>query len=204
MDILILASLVAILMFTLKSRDQRTRIVLLARHLGQYQIEKLMETLTQGYLRALGETDLERRGQIWHLLTTTEGPLAEQFNRFAAGFAKVEEAEARVSTLTLTIPYAGKLLPAATFDLRKAFAIHAQGISDAANNDVHRSARDKAFLLSAELFLMQHTCHWFCRSQTVASARLLMQHQTPYSQVLASVSPRTRQAYSAMLGESHS
>ena len=199
MDILILASLVAILMFTLKSRDQRTRIGLLAHHLGQYQIEKLMETLTQGYQRALGESDLERRGQIWHLLATTEAQLAEQFSRFATGFARVEEANARASTLPVAIPYATKLLPSATFDVRKAFVIHAQGISEAVANDMQCSPRDKAFTLSAELFLMQHTCHWFCRSKPVASARLLMQHQTRYEQVLASVSKQTRKAYNALL-----
>ena len=39
---------------------------------------------------------------------------------------------------------------------------------------------------------MQHTCHWFCNSKTVASARLLARHQTTYEQVLASVTPETR------------
>ncbi|MEO6017880.1 MAG: hypothetical protein ABIP46_11540 [Polaromonas sp.] len=201
MDILILAALVAILLVTLKSRDQRGRIALLAHHLGQYQIEKLMETLTQGYLRALGESDLERRTQIWALLATTESQLASQFTRFATGFALVEEANARVSTLPVGLPYAVKLLPAASFDVRQAFVIHAQGISEAAANALQRSPRDKAFTLSAELFLMQHTCHWFCRSKTVASARLLMQHQTAYEQVLASVGERTRLAYGNLVGQ---
>ena len=201
MDILILAALVVILIFTLKSRDQRSRIALLAHHLGQYQIEKLMETLTQGYLRALGESDLERRGQIWALLATTESQLASQFNRFATGFALVDEANARVSALPVGLPYAANLLPTASFDVRQAFVIHAQGISEAATNAMERSPRDKAFTLSAELFLMQHTCHWFCRSKTVASARLLMQHQTAYEQVLASVSERTRLAYKALTGQ---
>jgi hypothetical protein len=55
-------------------------------------------------------------------------------------------------------------------------------------------------MLSAELFLFQHTCHWYCRSKAVASARMQVRHQTPYAQVLAAVSPATRQAYSALLG----
>jgi hypothetical protein len=54
-------------------------------------------------------------------------------------------------------------------------------------------------MLSAELYLMQHTCHWFCKSRTVASARLLARHKTSYQQVLESVSPQTRQAYEALL-----
>ena len=51
----------------------------------------------------------------------------------------------------------------------------------------------------AELLLMQHTCHWFCRSFVVASARLLAQHQTHYQQALAAVSPETRSAYQALV-----
>ena len=63
-----------------------------------------------------------------------------------------------------------------------------------------RSPRDKAFTMSAELFLMQHTCHWFCKSKTVASARLMARHKTTYEQVLASVAPATRDAYRALTG----
>ena len=54
--------------------------------------------------------------------------------------------------------------------------------------------------MSAELFLMQHTCHWFCKSRAIASARLMARHKTPHAQVLASVTPATRTAYLALLG----
>ena len=54
--------------------------------------------------------------------------------------------------------------------------------------------------MMAELFLMQHSCHWFCKSKPVASARLILRHQTPYEQVLQSVAPDTRQAYLALTG----
>ena len=60
--------------------------------------------------------------------------------------------------------------------------------------------RDTAYTLSAELFLMQHTCHWYCRSRAVASARLLARHQPTYAQVLAAVAPSTRQAYRELVG----
>ena len=46
---------------------------------------------------------------------------------------------------------------------------------------------------------MQHSCHWYCKSLGVASARLVMRHQTPYEKVLDSVSPGTRQAYTALI-----
>ena len=200
MDLLVLAMLIAFGAFTLKSRDQRRRIALLGRMLGQYQIEKLMESLTDGYLRALGEADPERRTQIWNLLATTEAQLCEQFNRFSAEMASLDAAQTRVSKLPLALPYADRLFPGATFDLRQALAIHGKGLANAARNDRQQSPRDKAFLMSAELFLMQHTCHWFCRSRAVASARMLARHKTPHAQLVASVAPETRAAYLALVG----
>ena len=49
------------------------------------------------------------------------------------------------------------------------------------------------------MFLFQHTCHWYCRSKAVASARLMMRHQTTYEQALALVAPSTRRAFEALL-----
>lgn len=200
MEILPLVLLLAVAYFMLKKSEQRKRIVLLASHLGNYQIEKLMETLAEGYLRALGENDPQRREQVWRYLDTTETQLCEQFNKFCAEFAKLDAADTRVSKLTLGIPYAARLFPQATFDLRKALAIHAHGLMQAASNALNRTPRDKAFTLSAELFLMQHTCHWFCNSKAVASARLMARHKTTYAQVLAAVGPDTRAAYEALTG----
>ncbi|NMM78676.1 hypothetical protein [Acidovorax sp. SRB_24] len=200
MDVLILAALIAFSAHLLKSRYQARRIALLGSHLAQFQIEKLMENLTQGYLRALGESDAGRREQVWNLLAGTEVALCEQFKRFAADFARVDAEETRVSKLPIALPYADRLLPAATFDLRQALQIHAQGIEAAARNEAGRSLRDKAFTMSAELFLMQHSCHWFCKSKTVASARMLARHQTSHDQLLAAVSPATRKAYGALVG----
>jgi hypothetical protein len=53
--------------------------------------------------------------------------------------------------------------------------------------------------MMGEMFLMQHSCHWFCRSKTIASARMVAQHQTRYEQALDAVSPETRQAYLAVV-----
>ncbi|ABE45275.1 hypothetical protein Bpro_3365 [Polaromonas sp. JS666] len=200
MEILPLVLLLTVASFLLKKSEQRKRIVLLASHLGNYQIEKLMETLAEGYLRALGESDLERREQIWRYLDTTETQLCLQFNKFCAEFAKLDAADTRVSTLALPFPYAAKLFPQATFDLRKVLAIHAHGLMQATSNALNRTPRDKAFTLSAELFLMQHTCHWFCNSKAVASARLMARHKTTHAQVLGAVGPDTRAAYAALTG----
>jgi len=91
MEILILATFIVIGASILKSVDQCRRIALLGSHLGHYQIEKLMENLTEGYLRCLGEDDVERRAQIWALLDSTEQKLSAQFDSFAAEFAGVDE-----------------------------------------------------------------------------------------------------------------
>ena len=199
MDILILAILIATGTFMLNAKEQRKRIVLLGNHLANYQIEKLMEALTGGYLRALGESTDERRSQIWSLLSTTESQLSEQFGRFAADFAKLDEERTRVSRLAVSIPFAEKLLPALTFDMRKALAIHARGITHVAENTAHLTPKDRAFMMTAELLLMQHTCHWYCKSKTVATARMLARHQTPHEQLVASVSAETRKAYLALI-----
>ncbi len=198
MDLLIFAALV-VGVLVLKNRDQRKRIVLLGGHLARYDIEKLMEGLTEGYLRALGEADAERQAQVWSFLDAQEVKLRDQFQAFAAEFSKEDAALTRVSKLPVAVPFASTLFPAATFDLRQALALHAQAIADGVDNQAQRSHKAKAFTLSAELFLMQHTCHWFCRSKAVASARLFARHKTPYAQVLESVAPATRRRYEALL-----
>lgn len=200
METLTLLTLILIGAWLVKSSEQRRRIALLGGQLGNYQIEKLMENLTDGYLRCLGEDDAERREQVWRLLDTTEQKLADQFRNFATEFARLPEQESRVSRLPVAIPYLQTLLPATTFDLRALFAIHARGIAAVAGNERGRTPRAKAFMMSAELFLMQHSCHWYCKSRSVASARLLARHQTSHAQVLDAVSPETREAYRALTG----
>jgi len=201
MEILTLVALIATGFYILKSRDQRQRIALLGSHLGRYQIEKLMESLTSGYLRCLGEDDAERRQQIWSLLDSTEEKLAGQFDSFAAEFSRLPEPLTRVSKLPVGIPMATTIFPAASFDFRQALLIHARGIAGVMRNESNRTPKSKAFTMSAELFLMQHTCHWYCKSKTVASARMLARHQTSYEQLLDAVSPETRSAYAALTGQ---
>ena len=194
-----MAMLVAFSAWAIKAQEQRRRISLLGSHLAKYQIEKLMETLTQGYLRALGEDDPQRSEPIWNMLRSTEQELCSQFNQFVASFASAQEADTRVSKLPVYLPFAARL-PSLTFDMRQALAIHARGINRAAERREDLSPKATAFTLSAELFLMQHTCHWFCKSKTVASARMLARHKTSYEQLVAAVGPDTRAAYCALIG----
>jgi len=181
------------------SQWQQKRKVLLGRQLQPYQIEKAMETLTEGTLRALGESDPERQNSIWSMMAATEESLKTQVHNFVLRFAQLDASSTLVSTWPVCIPFADKIQPSAVFDMRKALSIHSRGIASAIDNTAQRSPKDKAFVLMAEMLLMQHTCHWFCKSKTVASARMLTRHQTRYEQLVASVSPETRQAYSALL-----
>jgi len=200
MELLSYAIFVAVIWMLLKKSEQRKRITLLGQHLANFQIEKLMEALAAGYLRALGEADAMRREQVWRHLEPTEMQLSRQFQQLSDGFAKLAAVDTRVSTLALPIPYAAQIVPAASFDFRDALQIHARGISAIADNAMQRTLKEKAFTLSAELFLVQHSCHWFCNSKTVASARLLARHHTSHEQVLAAVAPETRAAYVALTG----
>ena len=199
MEIFTLLLLLVTGFYVLKFKDQKRRIALLAQVLGKYQIEKMMETLMQSYNRALSEPDASRQGQILALQQPTEQALSEQFNRFAADFSRVDAPDARVSTVGFAFGYADRLLPSRTFDLRQAFSIHAQGLARAMDNPRGLSPKSRAFHITAELLLMQHTCHWFCRSRAVASSRLLVRHKTSYAQLLASVLPQTRAAYTALM-----
>lgn len=199
MDTFLLAGLLLASGWLLRVRDQRRRILLLARHLARFQIEKNMETLIQGYLRALDEPDADRREQVFAALRTTEEVLASQLSRFAGDLAAADAEETRMSRLPFHLPGASRVLPWATFDLRKLLAVHARGIRRAMEQDASVSPRDRAYTITAELFLMQHTCHWFCKSRAVASARLRIRHQTAYGQLLDSVLPETRSAYLSVI-----
>jgi len=199
MDVLVIAAVVAIGLLVLRRRQERQRIVLLASHLGPFQIEKLMATLSEGYMRALDERDAQRQQQVWEHLRHSERALCEQFDQFAARFAAAGAEQTRVSTLAWAIPWADRLVPAASFDARKAIAIHARGIRRAVFADQNQPAKGRAFTLSAEMFLMQHTCHWFCKSKVVASARLWVRHQTRYDQLFDAVTPDTAREYKALI-----
>jgi hypothetical protein len=176
-----------------KAKLQRQRIVLLARFLSGYSIEKNIETVTQGYLRALGEAEPGRREQVLNLLRANEQELCRQMSQLANDFAAADPAATRVSKLPIWVPFAPAV--AASFDMREALRVHARGICRATADETAKSPKDRAYAISAELLLMQHTCHWFCRSKSVASARMLARHRTPYEQLVGAVLPQTRSEY---------
>jgi hypothetical protein len=200
-ELMLLLAVLGIAASVMKKREQQARVQLLGHFLSPYQIEQQMETLTDGYMRWLAETDAERAVQIRGVLAGTEQSLAGQFQRFAADIAKMPAPLAQVSKLALWIPYAQQLLPRyRMFDVREAFAIHARGIAEVAANTAGRSDKALARCMMAELLLMQHTCHWYCRSKAVADARLVLRHQTAYLQALDTASPATQRDYRDLLG----
>lgn len=200
-ELLLLLAVLGIAAQVRKTREQQARVALLAQYLRPYQIEQQMEALTDGYLRWLGETDAERARQVRGVLAGTEQALASQFQRFATDVSTMPAPQAQVSKLPMWIPWAQQLLPRyRMFDVREAFKIHARGIAEVAANNAGLGEKGLARRMMAELLLMQHTCHWFCRSKAVADARLVLRHQTAWQQALDTASPQTARDYRELLG----
>jgi hypothetical protein len=208
MDLFVVALLLAVLAWSLKSRRERGRIALLAAHLRPYDIEALMQTLSEGYLRALGENDVQRRQAIWTVLEPSERRLAEQFAQFANDFARLPAERTRIVKLPWPLAWLLEHVgaPAAwlehvSIDMRALVQLHARALSQAAQPAPATPASAKAYTLLAEILLMQHSCHWYCKSQAVAGARLLARHQTAYRKVLDSVDPATLKHYTDLTGQ---
>ncbi|WP_310567039.1 hypothetical protein [Hydrogenophaga sp.] len=199
MDAMLLWALLAGGFWMFKRHDEQRRIVLLSGFLRQFRLEERMAQLTDAYLRALGEADPERAEPIWRNLAATEAALQSELQQLAAALKDVWGEHLRVSRWPVSLPMATRLFPQHSFDLHALVALHAQGVAATLRNDEGLSIRDRAFRTTAELLLFQHSCHWFCRSKTVASARVLRRHQTSYAQVLAAVSPATRAAYERLV-----
>jgi hypothetical protein len=181
----------------LNVQGQRKRTALLAEQLRPFHIEKIMAQLTGAYMRALGESDSERQQHILQLQDAAEHQLASEFQSLAREFAKLPAPVTR--GFKLALPYIDQLSPKVTFDMRRLLEVHAQGIERAVRNAQGLTPKERSFRLMGEMFLMQHSCHWFCRSKTIASARMVAQHQTRYEQALDAVSPQTREAYLAVV-----
>lgn len=201
MDLLATGAALALIIWSMQSRATRSRVRLLALHLQPYEIEKLMQTLSEGYQRALNEDDAQRRLAIWQLLEGSQARLADQVARLAADLGRLPADQVRLVKLPmrgLSEPLL-RLMPALQLrhavDLQTLMNLHASALARAAaqNQGLGPSRRARTFL--AEMLLMQHSCHWFCRSRALASARLLAHHRSSYEQVLASVDKATRDDY---------
>lgn len=199
MNTLLLVLLITLGLHTIRVRYQRTRIALLGSYLSNLQLERHMETLTEGYSRAISETDQQRQLQILELFAQTEQAVATQVQSLADAMQKESLRTASLCILPFCLPYAEQILPSMTRDFRQLLQIHAKGLRHVVANEGNWDEKSRAFHLSAELYLFQHSCHWFCKSRTVADARLMMRHQVQHQKVLDSVSAVTREAYQEWL-----
>jgi len=195
MDLFLSLLLAALVWRVLSLRYQRMHIALLASHLGNLQLERHMETLTQGYLRAIREESESRQLQVLDTYSQTERAVASQVQTLARSMQQEDETATRMGTLPICVPFIERFLPGLTRDFRQLLRIHAAGLRHVVDNEGNWSPKDRAFHLSAELYLFQHSCHWFCKSRSVADARLMLRHQVDHQKVLDSVSERTRAAY---------
>jgi len=179
----------------LRVRYQRKHIALLGGYLSSLQLERHMETLTEGYTRAIHEKEETRQAQVLETFAQAERSMAAQVQSLADAMRKESSPATSMGTLPFCLPYLERFLPALTRDFRELLRIHAAGLRHVVDNERGWDMKSRAYHLSAELYLLQHSCHWFCKSRTVADARLVMRHQVNHQKVLESVSDQTRSAY---------
>ena len=199
MDIALILLGVFIVGQVLRVRYQRAHIALLGQHLAQMQLENHMETLTTTYSRAIQEPSESRQLQVLATINQTEQAVASQMQRLAQAM-KAEPAAARMmGILAFNLPFLTQLFPSMKRDFGQLLQIHAAGLRYVADNEANWEPKDRAYHLSAELYLFQHSCHWFCKSRPVADARLMVRHKIDHKKVLDSVSEPTRAAYKKWL-----
>ena len=201
MDITLTLSLAAVAWLLLRAQYQRSHIALLGRHLAGLQLERHMESLTQGYIRAIHADSDTRQLQVLETFAQTERAVAAQAQSLAEAMQKESLRAASMGVLRFCVPYVERFLPAVARDFRQLLHIHAAGLRHVVDNDAGWDAKTRAYHLSAELYLLQHSCHWFCKSRIVADARLIRRHQVHHQKVLDSVSAVTRTAYLRWLAD---
>lgn len=199
MDIALILVMIVVAWHVLRVRYQRAHIALLGGHLANLQLERHMETLTQGYVRAIREESESRQLQVLETYAQTERIVAGQVQSLANAMQKESREDASLVALAFCLPYAERFLPALTRDFRELLQIHAAGLRTVVDNDSGWDPKTRAFHLSAELYLLQHSCHWYCKSRAVADARLALRHQVTHQKTLESVSSVTHDAYQRWL-----
>lgn len=195
MEIAFILLTVFVVWHLLRVRYQKAHIALLGGHLAGLRLEKHMETLTEGYTRAIGEQSESRQLQVLETFAQTERAVAAQLQTLAEALQKEGAQATAMASSVFCIPYVERVLPATARDFRALLRIHAAGLRHVVDNDEGLDPKTRAFRLAAELYLFQHSCHWFCKSRGVADARLVVRHKVQHAKVVESVSPATRKAY---------
>ena len=196
MEFALILLVVAVAWHMARVRYQRARIALLGRHLANMNLERHMETLTQGYTRAIHEDSESRQRQVLETFAQTEAAVATNVRTLAEAMQKESASDTAMGTLAFCVPFIERLAPAVPLrDFRALLHIHAAGLRASIDNTAGKDPKTRAFHIAAELYLLQHSCHWFCKSRTVADARLMMRHKVEHRKVVESVSEVTRLAY---------
>lgn len=199
MDMMVVLLMGVVVWHVLRSGYQRARIAFLGKHLASLQLEQHMKTLTEGYSRAIQADTENRQQQILDTFGPVERAVAAQIGTLADLMQKESAEDTRMSALPICVPYAERFLPVKTRDFRALLRVHADGLRHTVDNVEGWDAKARAYHLSAELYLFQHSCHWFCRSRTVADARLMARHALSHQRVLESVSSVTRAGFERWL-----
>ena len=127
MDIALSVLLVAVVWRILCVRYQRGRIALLGSHLSGLQLERHMETLTQGYTRAIRADTESRQLQVLETFAQTEQAVAAQMRTLADSMKKEDAQATGMGVLRACVPHIERFLPAMTRDFRTLLQIHARG-----------------------------------------------------------------------------
>ncbi len=200
MDFFLILLLIAIVWHVMRARYQRERIAFLARHLANMNLERHMETLTQGYSRAIHEESESRQRQVLETFLQTESAVVTNVQSLAKAMQKESAPDTAMCPLPFCVPYVERVVPATSLrDFRALLQIHAAGLRTAIANDAGNDPKTRAFHIAAELYLLQHSCHWFCKSRGVADARLLLRHKVEHKKVIESVTQTTRVSYTRWL-----
>lgn len=199
MDAVILLLVVAVVWRILCVRYQKKHIALLGKHLASFHLEKHLETLTQGYVRAISSDTESRQLQILDSFAQTEHAVASQIQSLSHNIQQENAINTSMGILSFCVPYIELIAPSLCRDFRQLLQIHAQGIQFVVDNSPNWSPKERAFHLSAEIYLFQNSCHWFCKSRTIANARLQVQHKVSFQKTVESVSDKTRAAYEQWL-----
>lgn len=200
MEFALIMLMIAVAWHVLRVRYQRARIALLGSHLVNMNLERHMETLTQGYTRAIHEDNESRQRQVLDTFTQTENVVAANVHTLAESMQKESTEDTAMGTFAFCVPYIERCVPATALrDFRILLRIHATGLRATIDNQAELDPKTRAFHIAAELYLLQHSCHWFCKSRGVADARLLLRHKVEHKKVLESVSAVTRTAYTKWL-----
>ena len=104
------------------------------------------------------------------MLESTETRLVQQLEQLGKDIQRLTPEQARVSRLPMALPLATRMWSSASFDLRAAMRLHAEGFAAGVEQAGHLPRKQQARQLLAEMFLFQHTCHWYCRLNWCAVA----------------------------------